>query len=339
MYFVPLIGDRYQIGFQHGRRLRTLIHYAVRRRCRSYRKQRPDTLSLQKQAREIEVAFPKLMEEMSGIAHGSNIPLDDILLYNLSPVPSACSNVVFVGDDGPMLGHVNDDAEGTFDVAFYVRPDDGLEFLHVGDAGGVGTSAAVNSGGLAMSHAAARGTAERCDSCLNLRLLRRLLAEQSSSCEEARLFLSKHSYWSGADNIICADRHGYALVAEKLPRLVAFRDPQGSGIYCTGRPLTAEIRNAMNQDAYEAAEPPEMARLIGREKHFASVLARPKTELSFTLMERALQNTDDGVEVCNEFSTWAAILLPSSFEMWIAGIVPDQDTFKRVGRGNRLRVI
>ena len=94
MYFISLTGDRYQIGLQHGRKLRALITYAVRKRCRFYKDRgRPSAASLQNRVSTIESSFPELLAEIRGIADGSKMPLDDIFIYNLSPIPHACSNV------------------------------------------------------------------------------------------------------------------------------------------------------------------------------------------------------------------------------------------------------
>ena len=340
MYFVSLTGDRYQIGLQHGRKLRALIHYAVRKRCRFYKDRgRPSGASMQRRASAIESSFPDLMAEIRGIADGSRVPLSDILLHNLAPVPDACSNVAFLSNGKPMLGHVNDDAEGLPDVAFHIKPTQGLELLQIGTVGSVGVGAAVNLAGLAMSHACARSRGiENRDADLNLPLLRRLLIERNSNCRQARDFLSNYSFASGADNIICADRDGSGFVAEKLPTMVEFREPLSRGIYCTGRALTAAIRYTMGQDDYEGSDP-GVAPLIAREKLFAEALEEPGQALSLRLMRQLLQNSDDGVEVSNELSTWAAVLVPSDFQTWIADRFPSHCKFTCLGRTSRSRFI
>ena len=341
MYVISLTGDRYQIGFQHGRKLRLLVHYAVRNRCRFYKDEgRPSPAALQERVRAIESSFPELVEEMRGIADGSQVSLNDILFYNLAPIPEACSNVVFLSGCRPMLGHVEDQVGGDLNVAFHIRPTQGPEILQIGAAGSVGTGAAVNSGGLAISHACARsGGGKNGDAYLNLPVLRRLLIDRTCNCQEARDFLSTYCFAIGADNIICADRAGNAFVAEKLPTMVEFREPIGRGIYCTGRALTPAIRSVVQQDAYEDGGPPETALLVAREKLFADALAKPEQALSLRLMQQLLQNSDEGIEVSNKNSTWAAVLIPSDFEMWIADGIPCHNKFTRVRPTSRCRFI
>ena len=341
MYVVSLTGDRYQIGFQHGRRLRGLIHYAVRNRCRFYKDRgRPSPVGLQRRASAIESNFPELVAEMRGIADGSRLPLHDILIYNMSPIPNACSNVAFLPDCRPILGHVNDDAGGSLDVAFCIRPTQGPEILLIGQAGSVGAAAALNSSGLAMSHSCARsGGLRNREAYLNLPLLRRLLIDHSNNCQEARDFLSTHCFASGADNIICVDHSGSAFVAEKLPTMVEFREPTGRGVYCTGRALTAAIRSAVEQDKYEEECNCEIGPLLAREGLFAWALAKPERALSLRFMRQLLQHSDDEVEVSNELSTWAAALSPASFEMWIADRFPCHSKFARIRRASKCRFI
>ena len=287
----------------------------------------------------IESDFPELMAEMRGIADGARISLDDILIYNLTPILEACSNVAFLGGCRPMLGHVNDQVGGSPDVAFHIRPTEGPEIMQIGVAGSVGAAAALNSDGLAMSHACARsGGLRNGDAFLNLPVLRRLLIERSGNCQEARRFLSTYRFASHADNIICVDRAGSAFVAEKLPTMVEFREPIGSGIYCTGRALRATIRSAVEQDVYEEGAP-EIAQLVAREKLLAQTLAKPEPTLSLRLMEQLLQNSDEGVEVSNESSTWAVALIPSDFEMWIADGFPCHGRFSRLRGAGRSRFI
>lgn len=190
---------------------------------------------LRERAKSLETEFPELMEEMGGIADGAECSLDDILIYNLSPLPASCSNLVFLCDEGPMLGHVDDDIDGTFNMAFRIHLNNGRELLHIGLAGSVGTGAAINSDGLAISHAAARSRGlKNTEAILNLPLFRRVLIERSRDCQEAESFLSMHSFASGADNIIGVDKSGAAFVAEKLPTAVEFRRPNRGAIYWQG---------------------------------------------------------------------------------------------------------
>jgi len=332
MICLSLAGDGYEIGRQHGESLRSLIQSALEPRAPLPDPQAAKSNSvLDRRARFLKARFPELMREIEGLADGADLALEAVLRYNLSPLPSACSNVAFLSAEGPLLGHVNDDVEHRLDVAFRVRHSSGRELLHVGVAGSVGTAAAVNSAGLAISHAAARSAGlANPEAHLNLPLLRRVLIDTCDDCEQARTFLLNHSFASGADNIIASDRSGAAFVSEKLPTAVAFREPRGDTIYCTGRPLDEGIRRLVGQEAYEN-HAPEVKELIGRERYFQAVTSRNAGRLSLELMKETLCCAEEGAAVCNELSNWAVILLPRQFQALLAGRPPSQDGFSPLG--------
>lgn len=332
MLFLSLQGSSYDVGFQHGEKLKWLIQCAIRKRCRFfYKSQRPSQIVLKGWAKRLEAEFPELMEEIRGIADGAKSSLDDVLIYNLSRVLASCSNLVFLCDEGPMLGHVNDDVDGTFDVAFCIHLNSGKKLLHIGLAGSVGTGAAISSDGLAISHAAARsGSSKNTGAILNPSLLRRVLIERSHNCQEAESFLSAHSFASGADNIIAVDKSGSAFVAEMLPTSVEFRRPDRGAVYCTGRVLTPRIAQLVNQEVCEEGDA-QVGKVINREQYFETVITKHLGDFSLELMKEVLRCTDEGVEVCNELSRWAAILLPSRFEMLVADRFPCDNAFERFG--------
>jgi len=334
MFFLSLQGNWYDIGFKHGEELKSLVQGAVEKRFkRLHKKQMPSKKKLNEKARIMKKEFPELMEEIEGIADGSECSLNDMLIYNLSPFLDSCSNLVFLCDEGPMLGHVNEDiSKGEFDVAFLIHPSNGKKILHIGIAGSVGTAAAINSAGLAVSHACARsGGAKTPNEILNIPLFRRALVQGSGSCEEAESFLRDYSFKSGADNIIYVDKTGAAFVAEKLSTAVEFRYPTKNAIYCTGRALTPKIRSLVDQENYESGD--EMIlKLINREKYFDTIILKHQNSFSVELMKEILQCVDEGVEVCNDLSNWAAILIPSRFEMLVATRFPDSSEFVHIDK-------
>ncbi len=334
MFFLSLQGSWYDIGFQHGEKLKCLVQSAVEKRFNHlHEKQMPSQNKLIEKARIMKKEFPELMEEIKGIADGSECSLNDILIYNLSPFLDSCSNLVFLCDEGPMLGHVNDDvSKGEFDVAFHLRLIDGREILHIGMAGSVGTAAAINSDGLSISHACARsGGLQNSKEVLNLPLFRRSLIQGAQSCKEAESFLIEHWFTSGADNIITVDKTGASFVAEMLPTAVEFRYPTENAIYCTGRALTPKIRSLVDQEYYESGD--EMIlKLINREKYFDTIILKHQNSFSVELMKEILQCIDEGVEVCNDLSNWAAVLIPSRFEMLVADRFPDSSEFVHIDK-------
>jgi len=325
---LSLSGNAYDVGWQHGESLRSMIYCALQERPWFFdRSARPNEQALGRRTRSLATEFPELVSEIKGIADGVGRIFEDLLLYNLEPLPGACSNIAFLCNEGPLLGHVNDVRDGRFDVAFHFRFDDGQELLHIGVAGKVGTNAAVNSNGLAVSHACARSAGLGNPSAFfDLPLLRRALIGRCRDCQEAKSFLSEYSFASGADNIIAVDSNGCAFVAERLPSAMEFRVPDKGAIYCTGRPLHPHIRRLIGQEAYEQRAP-EMQQLVSRERYFEAIIEENADRLSLNLVKRILRCTEQGVAVWNEISQWAAILLPREFQALVVSRTPSEQEF------------
>lgn len=337
MFFLSLQGSWYDIGFQHGEKLKCLVQSAVEKRFkRLHEKQMQSQNKLIEKARTMKKEFPELMEEIEGIADGSECSINDMLIYNLSPFLDSCSNLVFLCDEGPMLGHVNDDvSKGEFDVAFHLRLSDGREILHIGLAGSAGTAAAINSDGLSISHACARsGGLQNSKEVLNLPLFRRSLIQRNHTYKEAESFLMEHSFNSGADNIICVDKTGGAFVAEKLPTAIEFRYPTENAIYCTGRVLTSKIKTLTGQDNYEVGNVP-VQEVINRERYLETIISKQSGGFSFDIMKDTLRCEDEGI--WNELSNWAAILLPSRFEMLIIDRLNNNKEFVRINEMRKIK--
>ncbi len=315
MKILELSGSAYEIGFQHGKELKSLIETAIeKRRIALERKQKVSSKELNERAEEIKKHFPELIEEIEGISGGSSLSFEEILSHNFGELPESCSNIAFLGNNEPILGHVNDDvSKGEFDVAFHIETTAGREIKYIGTAGSVGICAAVNSDGLATSHACARSAGlKSTGAVLNLRLFRRDLIQRCKSGAEAEAFVKKQSFTSGADNIICVDKTGSAFIAEKLPGDVAFRYPAMDALYCTGRALTPQIKKLTGQDDYELGNA-IVEEIKKRERFFETSISTHNSDFSVEKMKSIL--LEEGAGIWNEWSNWAAILLPEKFEM------------------------
>jgi hypothetical protein len=105
------------------------------------------------------------------------------------------------------------------------------------------------------------------------------------------------------------------------------------------RPLTGTVKRIENSgdsavivSTSEKEKDDEIIRkLINRERYFEAVITKKSGSFSIELMKEVLRCTDEGVEVCNEKSNWATILLPKQFEMLVADRFPCYNDFKRFG--------
>lgn len=332
MIFASLKGSHYEVGVQHGRGFREVIHCVIRQHCRFFNPKRcPGHRAIQDRADALKAEYPQLLEEMGGIADGAEVPLEDVLVLNLGPWSSSCTNIAFCdSDEGPILGHVNDHKPGGhFDAVFAVELSGGTRLLYVGSAGALGNGAGVNSAGLAISHAQARPmSGENAAQVLNMNLHSRALLEACRDSAEAEALLREHAFRSGADNIIVMDASGHGFVAERYPDLVDFRGVEKGAIYCTNRTLAPGTRRMTDQDNYERTAK-EIAGLVGRERYLQRLIDEHQGRFTQELMERILRCTEEDAKICNAFSNWAAILFPRRTEMLLADRFPCHSEFRR----------
>ncbi len=329
MIFLSLKGTPYEVGFQHGKRLRDLIYYNIRFYCTSYNKKQHDNYLLEKYSERLENEFPEIAEELKGISDGSGFSFKNILLLNLGPISTTCSNLVFNSEDGIILGHVNDQRGMTQNVVFYISYKNDKEIIEISSAGNIVMGAGVSSDGLAISHSAAYSKGfTNTDAYLNFGLLRRIILFRASNIQEAKNIIESNPVKSAADNIIIVDSSGDSIVAEVLPDAVEFRYPENGKLYCTNRSLNSNIRKILDLDAFEKNDP-GVNKLISREKYFESVF-KDNEKFSIELMKKVLTCRDDGIKVCSEISCWAAIMQPKKFQMMIADRFPECSNFKIV---------
>ncbi|MCD4702093.1 MAG: hypothetical protein K8S24_09595 [Candidatus Aegiribacteria sp.] len=331
MIFLSLKGTPYEVGYQHGKRLRDLIYYNIRFYCTAYDKKQNDNYYLEKYSERLENNFPKIAEELKGISDGSGFSFKNILLLNLGPLSTTCSNLVFNSEDGIILGHVNDQRGMTQNIVFYISYKNDKEIIEISSAGNIVMGAGVSSDGLAISHSAAYSKGfTNTDAYLNFGLLRRIILCKASNIREAKSIIESNPVKSAADNIIIADSSGDSIVAEVLPDAVEFRYPENGKLYCTNRSLNSNIRKILDLDVFEKNDP-GVNKLINREKYFESVF-NDNEKFSVELMKKALTCRDDEIKVCSEISCWAAIMQPGKFQLLIADRFPEYRNFMIIDR-------
>lgn len=334
MIVLSLSGSPYEMGYEHGRELKLLVKCQIRCQCRIFKQ---DVKSCQPKLRIIEKKmderFPRIMEEIRGIADGAECALDDVLFYNFKPEIGGCSNLVFLGDDGPMLGHINDAPQSLLDgmFAFHARSESGKEVLYMGMPGSVSAGAGVNSHGLAVSFSSGRGAGlKNPEGFLSPSVLRRALLEECRDVQEAKSILSSNACAWAAENVIALDKSGDAFVAEKLATAMEFHYPENGALYCTNRYRTERISSLIEQEEYERVHADRVGMLARREAYFEELIGKNVDQLSFELMQEAFRCVEEGIEVCNKGSNWAAILFPTKFEMFVADRFPCDNPFERV---------
>lgn len=162
--YIDAGGTNYDIGFRIGECLREKLISHNRHRQAFYRKfSSKHKIPLDKIAQRSEKLifnyFPEYLEELSGLAAGSSLPLNDIFLLGseetiLNGAANKCTTFAYKGTQGVMLGH-NEDWEAGYEDKLYVvkaKPAAGAAFISLAYLGCLGgSSVALNEYGIAFS--------------------------------------------------------------------------------------------------------------------------------------------------------------------------------------------
>ena len=162
--YIEAGGTNYDIGYRIGECLREKLISHNRSRQAFYRQlskkfKIPLHKIVQKAEKLISNYFPNYMEELTGLASGSSLPLKDILLLGseetiLNGAANKCTTFAYEGTQGVILGHNEDWTAGYEDKLYVVKakPAAGAAFISLAYLGCLGgSSVALNEYGIAFS--------------------------------------------------------------------------------------------------------------------------------------------------------------------------------------------
>lgn len=190
-------GTPYELGYQHG----SLLKKQIARNIQVFintPSSNPDS-ELLKRTQAFQAELPKLLahihprfiEEMKGLADGSGIPYQKILMLNLLPEMFHCSGITVQGKasvDGDLY-HVRvlDYAIGKnlqeTAVLIIAEPESGYPFLNVTYAGFIGSVTGMNAKKIALGEVGAQGYGNW--DGVPMAFLMREVLENASSLEDA----------------------------------------------------------------------------------------------------------------------------------------------------------
>ena len=231
MRILNLQGSPYDVGLQYGRQLRELVgsYYGF---CRMLLRDVPENdiaETLSKVECGLRDKYPDALEEMRGIASGSRLVYDDVLLMNFtsevrSQIPRGCTS--FIATEGvtktgqPIMGKTRDMASQAyfpFQIAMKVcMPGKAEIFLAEAFSGMVVTGCGMNEYGLAITLNAIRSISDTDDTIgVQRAFLARLILEECRNTEEALdLFTKTEMAYQGANFLVC-DTEGECALVEK----------------------------------------------------------------------------------------------------------------------------
>jgi isopenicillin-N N-acyltransferase like protein len=162
--YIEAGGANYDIGYRIGVYLKEKLISHNRSRQAFYRNfsnkhNVPLQKIVQRSEKLISRYFPAYLEELNGLAAGSSLPLEDILLLGseetiLNSCANNCTTFAYDGTQGVVLGHNEDWAPGYEDKLYVVKatPSKGAAYISLAYLGCLGgSSVALNEYGIAFS--------------------------------------------------------------------------------------------------------------------------------------------------------------------------------------------
>lgn len=287
-----LKGSAYEIGYQHGKNCRDKILVAIDYSCKSIKKNVSENKRREMTNRflfPIEKEFPELMEELKGIAEGSGIDYQEILLLNFyeemeASISKECTAIAFSQSDrGPLLGN-NLDLEcetPPIRVIETIYPQRGYAFISLRLAGTIWSGGGLNEKGLALGQASVGNVSDKADG-INRFILGRLVLQNCKDVEEAVNFLAKHKARAKGLNYMLVDSSGNAAAVERSPTDYGVRRPENVVIYFTNFFLIPKMTQ-FNSGTEESQENPRE-----RYKNLAKLVGKQKEECTLDFMKKIL---------------------------------------------------
>ena len=250
---VSVAGTPYEMGWQHGRQAGHLVQKAMD----FYNRYTPhNEAEVRREARRIEATLrsycPNTLAEMKGIAAGSGLPYEDILLLNVHYEVQAKTHqrCTVIGlprtPDGPLIGKTDDvvQDERELETFFRVQPEAGYACIYYAIAGTLWAVGGVNEAGLAQAMTGlVPGRAQSANGIPSCILLR-LVLEQCGTAEEAvALSESKPLLWWGHTLTVADASSDEVVVIEDYPTTVGIRRSRDEPLVQTNHCLVPDTNS------------------------------------------------------------------------------------------------
>lgn len=276
---VELKGSPWEIGYRRGQVFRELIQSVAETRLSGIMKLEETKVEEHlKIAQSIEAVlketYPGLVEELKGMAEGSQMDYKDMLMLNAWwDNPIGCSNVALTETSmGPILGSTLDIGRSPYLAMMLYKPEDGYSFIHVASPDMIGVARAINEKGLCVGGSSVGAI----DAGMGFPryTLCRVVVQYCSTVEEGlKLFKRFKEGYRNPGNVILLDEDGDAAVIEQTNTKIAVRRAERGGVACTNHYVEEETRRLQR----EAGTPEEVKRLKNSKARYARLMKFIKT--------------------------------------------------------------
>jgi len=251
MQFVDCSGSPREMGRQYGEQARAGIRHNIEKFITPFLAEPAGRVAAIIRRRLGNTA-PKILTELEGIAEGSGISLDYLLLYNHVDTfgkewRDECTPMALAGGrDGPIIAK-NNDAPLEEDSAFVVRrsrPDKGYPLLQVIHAGLLNGMDAMNAVGLGNTHGSVGSVYDKSGWRLDIRLWTYHLMRNCRTTKEFLAGLLDVPLTGKGFNIAVVDQSGDTAIIEAAIPLMAVRDRGKRIVYATNHFNLPNLKSA-----------------------------------------------------------------------------------------------
>jgi isopenicillin-N N-acyltransferase-like protein len=280
--------------------------------------------------------LPEALEEMRGIADGSGLPYEDILLLNFSVElwgealfgSSGRCSLIGVAGENPLLAKTIDMSLGDdrYVICQRVHPKSGHSFLHVTYAGTIWTDGGVNDAGLAQTNSTLQSNSfDR--SGLPIFIVARNLLQYCQNVAEAIEMVGKCRAINQGSNILLGDANSNLVVVEKSisQGLRSWeRKPHCDGqigdvIFATNHSLTPEMEGYLSgSETFLSNSRERLANL----KRKVREMARTVEGVMALYRDHSLPGAICQHGEASLHTTGAFIIVPKQRRIWIASGYP-----------------
>ncbi len=327
-------GSHFEMGFQHGKFLKEKIQ----RNIQQHLKKKPETTSELKEKRLAKFlkALPcvisyipqKYIEEMHGLAEGSETDFNDILLLNLFPEMFHCCGITASHNasiDGSLYhARVLDYSEGkdlqSSAVLIIAKPNECHSFMNVTYAGFIGSVTGMNEKKIAIGEIGGQGY-EHWDGMPMSFLLRSIL-EKANTLDEAKDILIRTPRTCEYYYVISDGNSESAFSCYATDSQIHFLSPGEN--YSISPPLQENLNLIIEKDLSSNPEasffkqPENMILLTGLSSPERYPLLLERVEALWgTLNEKSLMEIIQS-PVSRESNLHNAIFHPASLTLWVS---------------------
>lgn len=329
-------GTSYNIGYKHGKLFKKEVYDSILTHC-SFKISKEKINKICMEAKEkLEGLFPEAVDELKGIADGSENDFLDILKLNYweeintitgQEQTALCTSVGFKNTlVGPIMGKTADiEIEQRNEYMLqWIYPDRGNKILQLGKVGTMKSEVGLNGKGLCIGTSSTMPT-DVSGSQIERMTLVRLALQYCNDVDEAIEFFTKYKFYLLGLNILLMDTSGKAAVIEKGIANARERRTNENYIFATNFFVCEDMKPYYDETVWYYKN------ALARYHTLETILKEDKSEYDVSFMKKILRNHNEGGEICNHNENldtyYASIIIPSKLTMQVCDGRPCETEF------------